>query len=1019
MKCKPAIVPSIQLLAMLLLCCATGAHAYDPERYHVSHYNNENGLPQNSIKAIAPDQYGFIWLGTESGLVRFDGRGFKLFNRNNTGISSSRIINIWRSDSGTLHAITRDQTLLGIAKGQTHGRQQQWESLYRRLHPRAAGRASLLITWDYDDSGTPFDLDSLQLNPTGAHPVLFTQNGRVCWFGEHDSVTLLSTPFRNSLSRVFTIDSSIYVLSAGNKQRAVFRISKRGIDAVPVTGDILKHNGTGKWVMGVNEASRQVFFYCDRNLYLVQRQKDGHLHTSLLLEGYDCEKERIISCYYDSTRKRLFLGSKVTGLSVFSEKPFRVSTYQGSRYNNNVFYDHIPFSDSSVLTSRGIVFYSDHQGYRMVPDMHQSSGSRHNALYRAADGTIWTGCRDTVYQLSADAERVLHRWAVKYVTTFAESPTGLLWAGTLRNGVFTIDPAQPQLPARKISTLREHITCIAHEGPDTIWIASEKHLFRYTLPEMKADTTSDLNNQVVRSIYIDRPGAIWLCTYEAGFYLYRNNRLTKFPLDRNKYLNTAHLILEDPQGFFWISTNNGLFKTSKKDLLRYATDHKQKPFYLYYSKESGFNTNEFNGGNSRVGVRLANGSFSFASVDGIVFFRPGDFSTEFPDAPLTFDRIEVDGTPVPLTHTIPLKHTFSDIRFHLATAYFGNPNNIVLEYRLDQNDWLAAESGIFAFNALSAGNHTLSVRKRAGFGNNYRYAVLHIAVEPAFWETWWFRLALLLLAVLLIWLFIRLRVYLLNRKNRMLEHTVAQRTAELSNIIRALEISEQKLGEELKLQQRLIGNIAHDIRTPLRYLTLSAKHLWDKVIRQEMPDDVEAESLYTSSEKIYTFTDNLMAYLKARLESGVAKKELDLHELAEQLKALFNMAMHQQGNTFRNNIPRGLTLKTHRQLLGIVLHNLIDNAVKNTRNGTITIRTEHEADKLHIYLSDTGRGIGNREAKRYNDYFSSPYPGKEVYTGFGFLIIKDILPLLDAGLSFTQQTGTTAVLSINLSENEA
>lgn len=69
----------LSLLCLLLLPC----YSFAQKRYTVSHYTSDNGLQQNSVKSIAMDSEGFVWLATEDGLARFDGRQFYVFNKFN------------------------------------------------------------------------------------------------------------------------------------------------------------------------------------------------------------------------------------------------------------------------------------------------------------------------------------------------------------------------------------------------------------------------------------------------------------------------------------------------------------------------------------------------------------------------------------------------------------------------------------------------------------------------------------------------------------------------------------------------------------------------------------------------------------------------------------------------------------------------------------------------------------------------------------------------------------------------
>ncbi|HTE26477.1 two-component regulator propeller domain-containing protein [Flavitalea sp.] len=92
--------------------------ANDSLKYSVQHYTDENGLPQNSIKSIAPDKAGFIWLATENGILRFDGHSLRRFDKQNLSLASSRIYSILPVPAGDLlYALTDGQEIICIEKG--------------------------------------------------------------------------------------------------------------------------------------------------------------------------------------------------------------------------------------------------------------------------------------------------------------------------------------------------------------------------------------------------------------------------------------------------------------------------------------------------------------------------------------------------------------------------------------------------------------------------------------------------------------------------------------------------------------------------------------------------------------------------------------------------------------------------------------------------------------------------------------------------------------------------------------
>ncbi len=1002
---------TLLLWQLCLFILVFGHNTYagvDSSLYLVKNFTNENGLPQNSVNAIIADEYGFIWMATEAGIVRFDGRNFKLFNKKNTNMNRSRISTIQQSPSGAFYAISEDWSLIGIGKGKISGIKSAIDT-FKSLPPECY----IQWTWNYTDWPSYGEYDSLWLPLNKQTSVILTKKKSLLWYQNRKMIAALPFDTLRHFRSVFTLQGSLFYFPQIHNSRRLQELTPQGNHEVLWKGDILQEPANAHYVLCSSNSNKMVFLYTNNNLYLLEKQSDGSIHTSRILSGFDLAKKGICSGYYDRKHKRLFLGSSYNGLYIFEPKYFQAKTYLGKDGSNNMFYEQLAYSDSTILTGKGILFSPERPATR-VPFPSKNVIYNYGAtFFKAKDGIIWIGDISKLSKHSKDLRKQLKEWNLPQAFTICENPEGILWIAAKGNGIFrlnTRDDSDPEL----IYPTKDYILCMYPDENNCIWVGSEQRLIKLHTQSLSIDTIQGLNRKVIRSLYISGRDEVWVCTYEDGFFLYKNNKLTRFPTDKKGYLGTVHRILEDSKGYFWITTNNGLFQVSKQDLLAYAADKKKIPFYYYYNKSAGFNTNEFNGGSQQVGLKLPNGYFSFSSMDGIVFFRPQVVNPDLPDAPLLIDKIEVNEKGYRSKDSITVARPFSTLRFRIATAYFGNPDNLVFEYRLDDNEkWNTVENETFAFNSLPAGHHQVSVRKRTGFGNHYNYATINVFVPPVFYEKWWFIAGLILLVGCLVGLFVRLRMMYLKRQNRMLEFTVAKRTSELENFIGVLEVSEAKLAEELRVQKKLIGNIAHDIKTPLNFLTISAKHLLKKVSEGKVPDYDEAESIYASSGRIYNLTDNLTNYLMARLESGNRKQEVNLYQLIERKGEMFDIALKGQRSKLINKIDKEQIVYAHAQLLDMVLHNLIDNAIKHTSDGMIICAAAQTGNIVSVTIEDQGTGLDERKLKKYNSFFNLD-EDTEIYKGLGFLIIKDILPMISATLLFKPSPikGLTAQVTI-------
>jgi len=108
----------LKQISFLLLLIVFFTNQLNAQGHTVENYTDENGLPQNSVKSIATDNAGFVWLASENGLVRYDGFQFLLFDKSKTNTKSNRI-NYFIKDAANeqLYAVTQDWKLVPIKNG--------------------------------------------------------------------------------------------------------------------------------------------------------------------------------------------------------------------------------------------------------------------------------------------------------------------------------------------------------------------------------------------------------------------------------------------------------------------------------------------------------------------------------------------------------------------------------------------------------------------------------------------------------------------------------------------------------------------------------------------------------------------------------------------------------------------------------------------------------------------------------------------------------------------------------------
>ena len=975
--------------------------------YTISHYTDENGLPQNSVKLIAPDKEGFLWLATENGLVRFDGARFNTFNSNRMQLLTSRISYIYPSaDRQQLLARTEKREVISIRGGQP----------VQVPPPSTDNRYEYLVCNDTTEVFSLVGLPNVFFPASvKADQFLIPLSKEEYFLTKRDTVTWIRAgrlyrhyPYRHTNRwSFFIMQRQLYHMQADGR---LIVFGDNQATAVQLTGDILQHRdfaGHRKEMrLYWNLVAEQVFIYFRKKCYRLQVQANGDVYTSLVTRDFDFDQLHIVSIYQQEGDQRIFLGSRTKGLYVVEWKKFRVlKTGNGV---DDVCYAQAPSGQNGVVTPHGIVFNRDGTT-KTLPLLHKA-GINHDLYSMLMDhqGNYWVKKKNLLYKYNNDCTAKL--WEKDMGTEINQlylSAEGCLWIGIKYAGLYCLQTAEEYPVPSLYSASPKDVTYMMQETPELLWVASGEGLHRLNLRTKQINTISYFDKQYVRSLFVPAENEVWITTYDRGFFLYRNGKVTSMPVDRYQYLLATHCITQDHQGFFWITTNKGLFQASRADLLAYAEGKQSSVYYQYYNTDQGFSTNEFNGGCEPCGWQWKNGDISLPSLEGLVLFNPGRQSAEIPGQGLFLDRAELDARDFPVADTFRLPNSFTRFRFQISSPYFGNPYNLQILYSLSHDEasvWLPAENDrSISFSAMPSGAYHLRVRKINGFGQrNYTEKVWVIIIAHAWYETIWFRLLAIMLTVLLIFAYIHFRMKRVSRQNRILEVRVSERTQELKDTLQDLQVSEEQLRQQGLMQQRMITAVTHDIKTPMKYLMLMAGTLKRSSAGSE---DKQHTAMYDALYRMYHLVDNLIQYMKTNVKDHNAIQEItDLHDLLEEKLSIFRPIADSRQIALINEVTPGTKLLVNGQLLAVVVHNLLDNAVKDTVQGSIRVSASLNGQQLELHFRDTGIGMQPAIAEWVNRY-SMEEAGEDetrrphLHNGIGLLMVMELTQLIHGKLA--------------------
>jgi ligand-binding sensor domain-containing protein/signal transduction histidine kinase len=723
-----------------------------PPGFTVDQWTTVNGLPQNSVNAIAqtPDGYiwvgtfgglarfdalrftpvervdsagrhvdritslavapdGALWVGTEDGLLRYDGRHFRQFTaadglpgKNISALRFDRDGTLWigtlyggaaRYDRGHFTAI---HELNGDRFDFVHslvddGNGYVWiNTLNRFLPTAAAGRA---VKQPRDSSGHSPDLFLLDDRSGSRWYRLPKGMARVRADGRVDS-------FRAGFGAETMIEDHPGAFWIGglfdglveflpNAPNPLRKFSAFGIHTLFHARDGTVWAGT----------SRDGLLRIKRNLFTTYRQSNGLANDA-------------VTPVMETRDGSLWAGTNCGGVSVFDPQRANISAYLSAPVGAP---DGDPCIASLAQDSSGTVWVGTWGGglkritnhvVEPVYGLGVLRDGRMMALFTSRDGTLWVGT-DAEGLAEVKGRRVIRVYntadglasnSIRYITQIAD---GTIWVGTLGG--------------------------VSRLGPDG----------RFT-----SYTTRDgLPNLHVRAIHEDRDHSIWIGTYGGGLSRLRGGRLVSISQADGLADNTVSAILDDGRGNFWMSGNRGIQRVAVDQLNQFADGKIRRVHSVLYGVDDGLANAETNGGFQPSAWKDRTGRLWFATIKGLASVNPADVTDSAGPPPVNVDEITVDGATHSIGQTLKVGPARPNVEFHYSAVNLSSPEKVTFRYRLDPLDHEWVEVGtrrVAYYSRLPAGHYQFLVTaaNREGIWNPTP-AVTEIEVlAPLYRRTW-------------------------------------------------------------------------------------------------------------------------------------------------------------------------------------------------------------------------------------------------------------------------------------------
>jgi signal transduction histidine kinase len=1022
------------LLYLLLLSC--GANVFGQYNYIVHHYTNENGLPANGVKGIELDkQTGFLWIGTQAGIVRFDGRNFENFASQKNAAVTSRINVMARNQEGTIYCEDDNFSVYRIADNRPQfvmtdtllmqpfllrgGNIQirPVSQIAERL--RHHKRSSFLPNWMvfHDETGDPASFT-------------FNYLGHACHYDARND-TLLYFAGDQNFQEVIKLNGHVY-FSRENQELWEYNDSLKNMVPVPVEG---------MPAFDPDAADQPLYIWKPgmKDPLLIYKKDIWKLRLTgnrLWLEPFcsNCVPLRahIIAVQVWEEKGLIFLGSDINGLYVV-RRPFLQSVRpDNAEEAGTAEYVQAEITPGIVTTASGLSFST--RG-KLLPRNNKIHFHLYN-MYKDQRGDHWSHSKDTIIHYYKAGNRyaklALNDGAHKMV--FAETNGRLYVVSDVAIGEIAGDTYRRlyALPYTSDSLKNSFNPDAAIEWqPGILAIAAEKPIL-FNINKASAPDTIHIPGLTAKVRSLLKYGDYLLIgSYGQGFYLWKNGIVKKMPLDKNKYLATAHCFMPDGKGFCWISTNHGLFKVSLHALAAAFENDLDEIYYHYFGKDDGLFNTELNGGCQPCALQLSSGLFSFPSMNGMVVFDPQQPHISPPAGHIIIDEVHADSLSYSAGDTalFNLPHDVHNIRFKLSVPEFGNRENIYFAYQLEpySSKWETqdiAQNNLLQFGGLKPGTYTLHLRVRNGFEpNQFATVQLQFRILLPWYQTWCFYTLCVLGFVLLTWLLVKWRTARITRRKKELQELVSAQTRnieaqsrQLEKQLSQLQKQQVRLEEDNTIKARLIGIISHDMISPLKFMAFMGKKLRDSSPPSTSSYET-ANYIITVAQELEYLSMNILNWIRFHHRSLEMKPEkFNLYELITESVQIAAALAKEKGIALSIDVPHDAEVFQYRHAVGVIIYNLVMNAVKYTATGEIRLAFKPEPDWFTLSVADTGMGMEPALVERLNSPASLATGGVIPATKFqfGYVIIKELLRLVNGSMVVESTPGKGSKITILL-----
>lgn len=911
--------------------------------YLVKNWSTADGLPHNTVRAVLESRDGYLWLGTANGLARFDGVRFKVFDAANTPeMISDNVFSLFEDRQGTL-----------------------WIRTLRGLIRRLNGRFEFLSP---TNSVQPVPFGGMMEDKDGT--IWVQGNNRIGrWNGRVVEAVPLPANGPNQIKALRpAVDGGLWI-SAGNGLWR-FRNGKFESGAKAPIAEHLAVGPTGQlWGLTLDQQLLKlekgtwepVATLVDENctvLYAAPngdiwlgsekrnaayRWRDGIMTpfgTAAGLEGV-----RVLSFVQDHDGN-IWVALNAGGLFRLRERRVQlIGREQGFESPNTTSVIEQP--DGTVIV--GVMSSTLHrigggngkaEPLRVRPAKEPFANP--TALAPAREGGIWAG------RFFGSLSRVLDGRIVEEIGSsngtralFVDR-AGQLWRGMRTGGIEVLAGTNLTRFATANGLSFDNVYCFAQDRDGAVWAGTEQGLNRIQHGRITVfGTTNGLGHQYISALCVDSRGMLWAGTLGGGLSAWTGSNFVTLTTREGLAHDAVDQLIEDDLGHLWIGTRLGLMRLSIAQLHEFVSGKTRVVTGTLVGRDEGLVRPNLWTEYQPASAKTRDGRLWFCTGSGVAVVDPRRFEKPAAAPIVHIEELETDGRTRIIEPREELTIEFPPGTERLQIRYTAispsEPAQVRFRHRLAgyDRDWIeAGRARVAGYSHLPPGRyqfHVIAVNNDGVW--NTTGAQLAFRIRPQFWQTIWFRGALVLVLAGLLHLIFRTRIAQLERRRR------------------AQEAFSRRLIESQENERKRIAAELHD---SLGQNLLVIKNRAALALKQRdnpgrMVEEVSEVSAMSSAalREVREIAQNLRPFQIDEL--GLTKS---MNSMARKVGAASGMEIRTDLDNIDHALPPEFEINFYR-----ILQECLNNIAKHAQAKTASIVLRREARVLRLTVQDDGCGF--------------------------------------------------------------